>query len=109
MSKIPKIRVRVPKWQVIRSASWAKELLMTFIGATLSIVLTFGTAHFVDEKQKREDGRQTAMMVIHDMENTAELFRNYVSEEERQFNLRSNHRPQRTILAHRLRPKPLSM
>lgn len=84
----------MPKWQVIRSASWAKELLMTFIGATLSIVLTFGTAHFVDEKQKREDGRQTAMMVIHDMENTAELFRNYVSEEERQFNL-SQH-----VLAH---------
>jgi hypothetical protein len=84
---IPKIRIRVPKWQAIRSASWAKELLMTFIGATLSIILTFGTAHFVDQKQQREDGRQTAMMVIHDMENTAKLFREYVKEEEKNFNV----------------------
>lgn len=84
---IPKIRIRMPKWQVIRSASWAKELLMTFIGATLSIILTFGTAHFVDQKQQREDGRQMAMMVIHDMENTAKQFREYVKEEEKNFNI----------------------
>ena len=58
----------MPKWQAVRSASWAKELLMTFIGATLSIVLTFGTAHFVDQKQKLAEGRQTAMMVIHDID-----------------------------------------
>ena len=83
---IPKIRIRVPKWQAVRSASWAKELLMTFIGATLSIVLTFGTAHFVDQKQKLAEGRQTAMMVIHDMEQTAELFREYTKEEEKSYN-----------------------
>ena len=83
---IPKIRIRVPKWQAVRSASWAKELLMTFIGATLSIVLTFGTAHFVDQKQKLAEGRQTAMMVIHDMEQTAELFREYAKEEEKSYN-----------------------
>ena len=65
---LKRIRIRMPKWQAIRSADWAKELLMTFIGATLSIILTFGTAHFLDQKQQREDGRQTAMMVIHDME-----------------------------------------
>ena len=83
---IRRIRVRMPKWQAIRSANWAKELLMTFAGATLSIILTFGTAHVLDEKQQREDGRQTAMMVIHDMENSAEIFRQYVLTEERSFN-----------------------
>ena len=82
-----KVKLRVPKWQAITSAAWAKELLMTFIGATLSIILTFGTAHFVDQKQQREDGRQTAMMVIHDMENTAKQFREYVKEEENNFNI----------------------
>ena len=76
----------MPKWQTIRSASWAKELLMTFAGATLSIILTFGTAHILDEKQQREDGRQTAMMVIHDMENSAEIFSQYVKQEEQYFN-----------------------
>ena len=83
----PKVRIRVPKMQALRGGSWAKELFLTFIGATLSIILTFGTAHFVDEKQKKEDGRQTAMMVIHDMENTASLFRKYVTGEEESFNL----------------------
>ena len=83
---LKRIRIRMPKWQAIRSADWAKELLMTFIGATLSIILTFGTAHFLDQKQQREDGRQTAMMVIHDMENAAEIFRTYSKHEERAFN-----------------------
>lgn len=76
----------MPKWQHIKSASWAKELLMTFIGATLSIILTFGTAHFVDQKEQKAEGRQTAMMVIHDMENSAEIFREYVKQEEQCFN-----------------------
>lgn len=84
---IQRIRIRMPKWQAIRSANWAKELLMTFAGATLSIILTFGTAHILDEKQQREDGRQTAMMVIHDMENSAEIFRQYVQKEEQLFNI----------------------
>lgn len=82
-----RIRVRMPKWQAIRSANWAKELLMTFAGATLSIILTFGTAHILDEKQQREDGRQTAMMVIHDMENSAKAMRDYAEEEEKNFNI----------------------
>lgn len=84
---IHRLRIRMPKWQAIRSASWAKELLMTFAGATLSIILTFGTAHILDEKQQREDGRQTAMMVIHDMENSADIFSQYVKQEEEYFNI----------------------
>ena len=82
----PKIRIRVPKWQNITSGSWPKELLMTFIGATLSIVLTFGTAHFVDQRQQRAEGRQTAMMVIHDMEHSAEIFNEYAKQEEQYYN-----------------------
>ena len=45
-----------------------KELFLTFIATTLSIVLTFGTAYYLDNKAKKATGRQTAMMVIHDME-----------------------------------------
>ena len=77
----------MPKWQHIKSASWAKELLMTFVGATLSIILTFGTAHFVDQKEQKAEGRQTAMMVIHDMENSAEIFSQCVKQEEKYFNI----------------------
>lgn len=76
----------MPKWQHITGKSWAKELLMTFAGTTLSIILTFGTANILDEKQKREDGRQAAMMVIHDMDNSADLFRKMADLEEKCFN-----------------------
>ena len=77
----------MPKWQKITSADWAKELLMTFIGATLSIILTFGTAHFLDRKQQRADGRQMAMMVIHDIENNAKTLSECVDAEEKLFNI----------------------
>ena len=66
--------------------NWSKELVMTFIGTTLSIVLTFGTAHVIDAKQKRADGRQAAIMVIRDMEYTCALFRSYKESEEEFFN-----------------------
>ena len=82
-----RIRIRMPKWQKIKSAEWAKELLMTFIGATLSIILTFGTAHFLDQKQQREDGRQMAMMVIHDIENNAKTMSECEKAEEKFFNI----------------------
>lgn len=82
----PKIKVLMPKFEALKGISWAKELLLTFIGTTLSIILTFGTAHFVEQKQNREAGRQTAMMVIHDMENTADLFSEWEKDEEQYFN-----------------------
>lgn len=84
---IKRIRIRMPKWQKIKSAEWAKELLMTFIGATLSIILTFGTAHFLDRKQQRADGRQMAMMVIHDIENNAKTLSECEKAEEKLFNI----------------------
>lgn len=82
----PKFKVRMPKFEALRGISWAKDLLLSFFGTTLSIVLTFGTAHFVEQKQNREAGRQTAMMVIHDIENTADLFAQWEKEEEQYFN-----------------------
>lgn len=61
---------------------WSKDLIMTFIGTTLSIVLTFGTAHVINTKQQRADGRKTAIMVIRDIENTSAIFREYKDAEE---------------------------
>lgn len=70
------------KWKKLFAGSWKKELLMSFFGTTLSIVFTFGTASYLERKQQRADGRQTAMMVIHDMENTAWIFEYYAQREE---------------------------
>ena len=82
------IKIKMPKfWRNLQWGGIAKELVLTFVGTTLSIVLTFGTAHYMEQKQLRADGRQTAMMVIHDMENSAELFEQYAKQEEEQFKM----------------------
>ncbi len=70
----------------LKKSSMMKELLMTFIATTLSIVLTFGTAHYLDQKAKKDLGRQTAMMVIHDMDNTVKLLKELAKEEENENN-----------------------
>ena len=41
---------------------------MTFLGTTISIVLTFGTAAWLDHRQQIKNRRQTAMMVLSNIE-----------------------------------------
>lgn len=67
----------------------AKELLMTVIGTTISIVLTFGTAHLVEQSQKRAAGRQTAMMAIHDLDEAVTELRRLARQEDENFKLAS--------------------
>lgn len=59
-----------------------QHLLMTVIGTTISIILTFGTSSIVDRVKKKAEGRQMAMTVIHDIDNTATAFRDMSKEEE---------------------------
>lgn len=54
-----------------KSGSVVRELLLTIIATTISIVLTFGGSAYIEQKKKKSDARLMAMMVIHDMENTA--------------------------------------
>ena len=68
---------RNPKWTAM-----LKEMLMTVFATTVSIILTFGSAHYMDRKKQKAAGRQTAMMVIHDMENSIETFRKWGKDEE---------------------------
>ena len=77
------VKFRMPKlWGNVKFRSTAKELLLTVIATTISIILTFGTAAYLDNKQQKADGRQTAMLVIHDIEQTADVFLNLVKDEE---------------------------
>lgn len=52
---------------------WLKDLLMTFLATTFSIVLTFGTAALIDKRQKEKNKRQMAMYVLYDMNRSIEL------------------------------------
>lgn len=67
------VKFKMPQFgRNLTGKGWLKELLMTVVGTSISIVLTFGTAHYLEQRQKKSDARQTAMMVIHDMDNTIE-------------------------------------
>ena len=64
---------------------WVRQLLMTVIGTTISIILTFGTSGIIEKNKKKTEGRQLAMMVIHDIDNTAEMFRRMSKDEKNSF------------------------
>ena len=48
--------------------TWGKSILTSVLGTTISILLTFGTSALVERKVKADVQRQTAMMVIHDID-----------------------------------------
>ena len=70
------VKFRMPKLgRSNKSSSIIKELVLTTIATSISIILTFGTAHYFEQKQKKADARLMAMMVIYDMDNTARQLR----------------------------------
>ena len=86
------IRFKMPRlWRKPNWDDMFKDLSLTFIGTTLSIILTFGTAQYLEQKQLREDGRQTAMMVIHDMDGTAEYFQSLAEKEAKRYKIGREH------------------
>lgn len=51
---------------------FVERFLITILGTTLSIALTFGTTALVNSHKKKVAQKQTAMLVIHDINNTIE-------------------------------------
>ena len=64
-----------------------QQLLLTIFGTTISIILTFGTAHVVNNQKNRKDGRETAMLLIHDIEDYTQFFEALLAEEEKEYNV----------------------
>lgn len=76
------VKVKMPNFQKPKKgSSVTKELLMSVIGTTISIVLTFGTAYLIDNHQRKAEGRDIAMMVIHDIDQYVEIFRDEAEED----------------------------
>ena len=67
--------------------SMAREIFMTVVGTSISIVLTFGTAYIIESCQHRAAGRQAAMMVILDMEESIEQMQQMAKMEEKSYNV----------------------
>lgn len=69
------IKFRMPKFQKMTSKGGVvKEMTMTIIATSISIILTFGTAMWLESRQKQANGRQMAMMVICDIEDNIQTF-----------------------------------
>lgn len=68
------VKVRMPKFGVSKKPNaqrgWVKELLLSVLATSISIVLTFGTAYQIERHQKMAAQRQMAMMIIHDIDET---------------------------------------
>lgn len=64
------VKVRMPKFgkKPNVNRSWVKELLLTIVATSISIVLTFGTANLIEDYHKKVTQRRMAMMVIHDID-----------------------------------------
>ena len=58
-----------------------KELLMTFLGTTISIVLTFGTTALLDNREKAAQQRQTAIMSVYDIDEIIRMLKEDMEKE----------------------------
>ena len=57
-------KFKMPKFgRDLTGKGWIKELLMTFLGTTISIVLTFGTTAYLEDRQTVQARRMMAMTI----------------------------------------------
>ena len=79
------VKFKMPKFgRKLTGGSMMKELLLTVLGTTISIVLTFGTAHLMEQRQAKQAQRQTAMMLIHDIDESVAVLEFMADGEEEQ-------------------------
>ena len=79
------VKFKMPKFgRNLTGGSMMKELLLTILGTTISIVLTFGTAHLIEQRQAEQAQQQTAMMLIHDIDESVTVLEIMAEGEERQ-------------------------
>lgn len=59
------VKFRMPNyWDDMKFQDTFKELALSIIGTTISIILTFGSAAFLEHRQQEKNRRMIAMMVI---------------------------------------------
>lgn len=61
-------------------AGSAKDILMSIIGTTISIILTFGTSSLIDHYQEKKARKLFAMTIIHEIDQDIELVKKYAVE-----------------------------
>ena len=77
------IKFKMPKLgRKLTGGSMVKELLLTTIATTISIVLTFGTAHVLGQYETNKVQRLMAMTIINDIDQNLNMVKNYIETEE---------------------------
>lgn len=77
------VKFRMPKLgRDMTVKGGVKELLMTFLGTTISIVLTFGTAAWIEKKEAEESRRLLAMTIVSDIDQSLEVINNRLKYED---------------------------
>ena len=62
------VKLHTPKTLKTGSGlSTVKQILLSIVATTISIVLTFGTAAFLDERKKQEEKREMTMVLLYDL------------------------------------------
>lgn len=62
------VKFRMPKsWHNQSAKGMLRELLLTTLATTISIILTFGTAAYLEHRQQEKNHQQIIMMVISDI------------------------------------------
>ena len=62
------VKLRISKlWHNQKFIDMLRQLLLTILATTISIILTFGTAAYLEHKQQQKNRRQITLMVISDI------------------------------------------
>ena len=78
------VKFKMPKFgRNLTGRGWFKELLMTTLATTISIVLTFGTAQYLEDRQIGKARRMMAMTVINDIDQSIDVVKKRKDAEEK--------------------------
>jgi hypothetical protein len=77
------IKFRMPKFgRDLKLTGMTKELTMSTLATTISIILTFGTAHWLEQRDAEHSRKLLAMTAIHDIDESIEVLKRLKFNEE---------------------------
>lgn len=67
------------------SKGMGRDIALSFLGTTLSIVLTFGSSAIYEHLQQKKAQRLTTMMIVHDMDASVAKYQRWLDEETKSY------------------------
>ena len=67
--------------------NWWMQFIISVLGTAIGVGLSFGISHWIESNKKEQAQRITAMMVIHDIDETIDKLKQMKTEMEEQYNV----------------------